>query len=394
MRMLKSEQAREFWTAMALLWLSGIALRLTVLAVPPVITLIQADLGLTGTAVGILSGLAIVLFGVAAVPGSLLIARIGALATLIGGLLVAAASSALRGALANIVVLYAATLVMSAGISVMQPALSTLIRGWVPHRVSLAAAIVSNGLLVGETIPVMLTIPLVLPLVDNSWRVALVFWSLPLALIALLIIFLAPRKSDENCGALSSDQRWWPDWGDARVWQLGILFGSVNSVYLASNTFLPGYLTYVGRSDLTSITLTALNFGQLPASFILLAVSDRIERHAAPFMICGMLMLGCLAGIVNTASAWTVLYAGCLGFLGAVVFTLGFALPPLLSAPADVARVSAAMFTISYSESLLVCVFSGAAADFGGNLRFAFIPIAISASPLVLLPATVRFQRH
>jgi len=111
MRMLKSEQAREFWTAMALLWLSGIALRLTVLAVPPVITLIQADLGLTGTAVGILSGLAIVLFGVAAVPGSLLIARIGALATLIGGLLVAAASSALRGALANIVVLYAATLV-------------------------------------------------------------------------------------------------------------------------------------------------------------------------------------------------------------------------------------------------------------------------------------------
>jgi MFS transporter, CP family, cyanate transporter len=64
-----------------------------------------------------------------------------------------------------------------------------------------------------------------------------------------------------------------------------------------------------------------------------------------------------------------------------------------LSAPADVARVSAAMFTISYSECLLVSVLSGAAWDLGGNPRFAFIPIAISALPLLLVPATVRFHR-
>jgi CP family cyanate transporter-like MFS transporter len=126
---------------------------------------------------------------------------------------------------------------------------------------------------------------------------------------------------------------------------------------------------------------------------VLLTVSGRIERRASPFMMCGVLMLGCLVGIVNTASAWTVLYAGCLGFLGAVVFTLGFALPPLLSAPSDIARVSAAMFTISYSESLLVSVLSGSAWDMGGNPRFAFIPIAISALPLLLVPAMVRFQR-
>jgi MFS transporter, CP family, cyanate transporter len=391
--MINIKQRRPFWTAMSLLWLSGVGLRVTVLAVPPVIALMQAELGLSGTAVGMLSGLSIVLFGVAAVPGSLLIARFGALPTLIGGLLVAAAASALRGAIANLVVLYAATIAMSAGISVMHPALSLLVRDWVPQRVSLAAAVLTNGLLVGETIPVMLTIPLVLPLVNNSWRAALVVWSLPLVLIALLAIFLAPRENGSNAAAPALDQRWWPDWRDKRVWQLGILFGSVNSVYIANNTFLPGYLIDSGRADLISITLTALNFGQLPASFALLAVSGRIERRASPFMVCGVLMLACLIGIANTASAWTVLYAGCLGFLGAVVFTLGFALPPLLSAPVDVARVSAAMFTISYSECLLVSVLSGAAWDLGGNPRFAFIPIAISALPLLLVPATVRFHR-
>jgi len=95
-------------------------LRLTILAVPPVILLIQNDLQLSGTEVGILSGLPVILFGIGALPGSLLIARFGALATLAAGLLIAGVVSGLRGAVLNISVLYTATIVMSAGIAVMR----------------------------------------------------------------------------------------------------------------------------------------------------------------------------------------------------------------------------------------------------------------------------------
>jgi hypothetical protein len=160
-----------------------------------------------------------------------------------------------------------------------------------------------------------------------------------------------------------------------------------------SNAFLPGHLTGAGRPDLISATLTALNFGQVPASFALLAVAGRLERRALPFIISGALMLSCLAGLVSTASGWTVAFAGVLGFLTAVVLTLGFALPPLLSVPAGVARMSAAMFTISYSEALVVAVLSGAAWDFGGSPQFAFLPIAISALPLLFVPAALPFHR-
>src|SRR5215218_7454690 len=80
-----------------LLWLAGNALRLPVLAVPPVLPNLQAELGMSGTEIGILSGLPVVLFAVAALPGSLLIARIGALQALIAGLLLAAVGTALRG---------------------------------------------------------------------------------------------------------------------------------------------------------------------------------------------------------------------------------------------------------------------------------------------------------
>ena len=47
---------QQIWVAASLLWFAGAGLRLTILAVPPVIALIQQDLGLTGTQVGILSG--------------------------------------------------------------------------------------------------------------------------------------------------------------------------------------------------------------------------------------------------------------------------------------------------------------------------------------------------
>ena len=81
----------------AVLWLVGADLRLTVLAVPPVLPLIHRDFALSERAVGALSGLPVLLFGIAAIPGSLLIARLGARRAAIAGLLVVAAASAARG---------------------------------------------------------------------------------------------------------------------------------------------------------------------------------------------------------------------------------------------------------------------------------------------------------
>src|SRR5262249_40364226 len=44
-------------TCIALLWIAGVGLRVTILAVPPLIRLIHDELGLSETQVGILSGL-------------------------------------------------------------------------------------------------------------------------------------------------------------------------------------------------------------------------------------------------------------------------------------------------------------------------------------------------
>lgn len=380
---------RDFWLAIALLWIAGNGLRLPVLALPPVIPLLETDLGLSGTQIGILSGLPVFLFAAAAIPGSLLIVRFGALAAVVIGLVLAGVASTLRGAVPQVAWLYAMTILMGAGIAFMQPAMAALVRTWTPHRIGFATAVYTNGLLVGEVLPVALTLPLVLPLVGGSWRASFVVWGLPMLVIAALM-FLAPRAKALSA---TTPRRWWPDWSNSLVWRLGLILSSVNSVYFNANAFIPSYLTNAGRADLVSATLTALNFAQLPASVLLLGVAHRLERRAWPLVTTGLLMLVAIAGIASTASGWTVAFAALLGFVGAATLALGLTLPALVSASDDVARTSAGMFTVSYTVAMLFSVASGAAWDLGGEPRWAFLPIAVSLAPQILLIAGIRYPR-
>ena len=119
-------------TTLVLLWLVGTALRLTILVLAPLLPLIHRDLDLNETAIGTLGSLPSLLFACAAIPGALLIARVGARQTLVAGLFVIAAGCALRGAASDIGALYLATIVMAAGIAVIQPALPPLVRDWMP----------------------------------------------------------------------------------------------------------------------------------------------------------------------------------------------------------------------------------------------------------------------
>jgi MFS transporter, CP family, cyanate transporter len=375
----------------ALLWLAGVALRLTVLAVPPVIPQIHADLNLSETEVGILTGLPQVLFACAAVAGSLLIARLGALRTLIIGLILNAAASGLRGAVPAVAPLYAATIVMAFGVAIMQPALPPLTRQWLPARVGFATAVYSNGLLIGEILPTALTIPFVLPLIGDSWRVDFLAWAIPSALIALVVAAFAPRAPEPGESAASS-RRWWPDWRDRLIWRLGLMLGSITSMYFGSNAFIPDYLRHIDRPDLIGPALTSLNLGQLPASLLLLAVAGQIERRTWPYTLCGVLCLVSVLGLVFAPGIGIVAAAGLLGFAAGGTFVLILALPPLISPPGDVHRVSAAMLTIAYACAVIVPILSGLTWDVTGRGALAFLPIGACAVLVLILAPTIRFE--
>jgi CP family cyanate transporter-like MFS transporter len=380
--------ARQVALCVFLLWLAGNGLRITILAVPPVIPLIRTDFGMSETQVGVLTGLPSVLFACTAVLGSLLIARFGALATLIAGLFATAAGSALRGAAPDVWMLYGATIVTGFGVAIMHPSLPPLVRTWLPHRIGFGTALFTNGLLVGEILPVALTIPFVLPLLDNSWQGSFVFWAVPVVLIGLTLLLLAPRPA---VTLETAPQGWWPDWSDPLIWKLGIALGSVNAMYFGANAFLPDYLHHTGRAEMVSAALTALNLGQIPASLLLLAVAGRLERAIWPHLACGAGSLAAIAGIALLPGSSVVVCAAVLGFFAAGILILMLALPPLLAPPQDVHRVSAAMFTISYSCAVITPIFSGLAWDLTGLAWSAFVPLGACAVVLMALAPTIRF---
>jgi CP family cyanate transporter-like MFS transporter len=378
--------------ALLLLWLAGVALRITILAVPPVIPLIHIDLHLSPTQVGVLSGLPMALFAGAAIAGSLLIARLDALTTLVAGLLLCAIGSALRGVGPSIAMLYAGTVVTAFGVAVMQPALPPLVRAWVPTRIGLATAVYTNGLIFGEILPAALTIPLLLPLLDQSWRLSFVAWGAPVAVIAVVVLALAPRGAATINTPALLNRRWWPSFRDPQIWRIGLLLGGVNATYFALNGFLPDYLTHTGQPDLILGALTALNVGQLPASFLLLASADRMVRTVWSYLVCGLACFAGLLAIVLLGGVWVIIGAAIIGFFAAAILVLILALPPLISPPEDVHRLSAGIFTISYSCAVIVPIVSGLAWDLTGWPAIAFVPLGLCALTIVCLAPSVALR--
>jgi CP family cyanate transporter-like MFS transporter len=377
--------------ALVLLWLAGNGLRLTILAVPPILALIILDLKLSGTQVGILNAIPVFLFALVAVPGSLLIARVGAVPALIIGLLIAAAGSALRGVAFDAMTLYAATVVMAAGIAVMQPALPPTVRQWAPQRIGFATAVYTNGLLFGEIFPVLLA-AVILPLVAGSWRASLVLWSIPLAVIALVIFIFQPGGKS---APPARHRHWMPDWRSPLLWKIGLMMGGANQLYFCANAFFPGYMLQIGHTELIGPALTALNIGQLPASFILLAMASRWERKKWPLLGAGAIGVAGVAGLLLGSSSWVIVgAAAAIGFACAVVLTLVLALPALMVAPDDVPRFSAGVFTIGYGLAMVISILGGIAWDISRSAAYAFAPVTVAALFIMLFAVLTDFTRR
>jgi MFS transporter, CP family, cyanate transporter len=377
-------------TSFALLWICGVSLRLTVLSVPPVISIIQRDLNLSGTEIGLLSGMPVVVFAIFAAPGSILVARMGVRGALVSGLLIAAAGTLLRTGAVNAWHLYLTTTLMSVGIAFMQPSLAAAVREWTPERSAFATAVYTNGLIMGEMIPVATMLPWVMPYFNENWRWALGVWAFPLIAAAATVAMLGP-KSAASAGPKHS-ARWLPQWNSGLNWRIGMTLASITSTYFCLNGFLPARLSAIGHQELISAALTGLNAGQVPASFLLLLTADKLQGRRWPYLVLAVLSSVCVVGILTTASAWTVFWTSLAGFSLGAALALALALAPLLcDDPNDVALTSAAASAIAYTFAMLVSFLSGVAWDWAGNVNAVLIPILLGSLPILV--SVPRFAR-
>ena len=160
-----------------------------------------------------------------------------------------------------------------------------LVGRWLPHRIALGTGIYTNGLLVGEILPVAF-FPLLFPLFGGSWRATFVF--LGGADCRHRAAFLPLRRRERQSPKASAGPPLVARLAGARHSGAGrLIFASASALYYASNAFLSAHLMAAGRSDLVNPALTALNLGQLPASLLLIAFEPATRSGEAWPLVAG-----------------------------------------------------------------------------------------------------------
>jgi CP family cyanate transporter-like MFS transporter len=296
---------------------------------------------------------------------------------------------ATRGAGASAAVLFSSTFLMGLGVAVSQPAFPALVREWFPARIALATAVFSNGVLIGETIPTVLTAPVgVLPLARGDWKLALPMWSACVLLTGAAIAVSAPARASLQGGRA----RWWPSWLEGQTVRIGLVMGMASSVYFGSNAYIPDFLDQSGRHNLITPTLAVLNASQLltaPA----VALWDRLLTGRAGFLGSAGLLILSQVGLVLAPGVGVVLFAFLLGFSAALGFIVVLTLPPRLAAAGDVHRMSAGIFTIQYASAFVIPLIAGALWDATGVSQLAFVPGMICAAAMGWMALPLRIGR-
>lgn len=356
------------------------------LGVPPTLPALHHALSLTYGQAGLLTALPVLVLAVGAVPGALVLGRLGARQGVAIGLALVGAGAALRSAAPMALTLFAFTVVMAAGIAIAQPALPALVQHWFPDRIGRATGIYSNGLLVGEVVAAVITLPIFLERLALGWRGALAAWAVPAA--ACLVLWLRFAPAARRASAESVD-RWLPDLRSGRAWRLSLLMGSASVIYFGMNTWIPDTLAARGSGGTITAALGLLNFMQLPVSAGLAVAGDALVGRRWPYVFAGLLGAAGVVGYLTAPPASAPLWTGMLGVGSSLIFVLNLGLPPLLASPREVASVSAFMFAIGYACAFFGPSVGGLAWDASGVWQLTLLPIGLACLTTIGLGATL-----
>lgn len=365
-----------------LLWLSGLYLRVPILVAPPLAPFIGQELGLSQAITGALTTLPILMLAIGSMPGSLSIARIGPRNTLFFAMLVMIIGSAGRSLAPDASMLLLASAIMGLGIAMMQPSLPALLPRWLePKHLALGSAIYMNGMLMGEFIGAGITLPILMPLLDNSWRGTFVAWSLP-ALLVAAALFLPRRDFDKPV----RKPAWLPDWRNPLTLRIGLLLGMSGSMFFGLNAYMGNLLEQQEHFELLADALFWYNFAQVVASLIMLKMARYWVGRKGPIITAAVIAVCGTLGTVFLTGWWMIISATAMSVSAGTLLIMLVALPPMLVTPLETGRLSAGNFLVGYTVAFTVPMIGGLLADWSGDARHAVL--VILAYCVLTLPLT------
>jgi len=352
--------------SLGLVWLTAFNLRVILFAIPPSLPAIHSDLGLSYSATGTITSLAILVLGAASIPGALLATRYGArrlVAICVAGLGVFTVSLTLPPAVFWV---FAGSAMLTLSIALAQPPLAVLIRRWFPDGIARASSLYGNGLLMGNVVGASLS-----PYMSRAlgWRGMFLVWA-GVALVGVVLwVRFTPRDQaaapPANLRAIARDPR---------VWLVAALFTFQNLVYYTVATWLPFLINDRGPADVAT-TFLFLNFIPIVPLFALSFVRWQYALSTTFYVVAGGLAavgsLGLLLGLTDLIRPLAFM----VGLGTAAAFVASIALPPLIARDeSEASTYSAVMYTVGYLLAFTGPISAGILVDATGTITMAFWP--------------------
>lgn len=290
---------------------TAINLRISIIAVSPLLDEIRDDTGFSSTIVGLLTTLPVLCFGLFSPIAPRLAHRFGLDATLWGALIVLTGAILLR-LIPSTIVLFASTALIGMAIGVGNVLLPASIKRDFPHRAGVMTGLLTMGLSASGTVGAGLTIPLQ-NASDLPWRGTLALWSIP---VVLAIVVMTPRLAflrESNHARRGRGRARINLWRDPVAWSVTAIMGLQSFSFYALATWFPTIMIDNGLSqDRAGFLLSLTNFAGFFSSFFVPVFASRQRDQRVYIVITvGVWFASLLGLLIAPASApvlWVILW--------------------------------------------------------------------------------------
>lgn len=299
--------------------LVALNLRFALTSVGPLIDDLRHDLGLSGTAVGLLTTAPLLALGLVSPLAPRLAERFGAEHVVLACLLAIGAGVVLRW-LSPVAALFAGTMLAGCAIAIGNVLMPGIVKRRFGRRAPMMTGVYSVGLSGGAALAAGLTVPIEEWVGD--WRIALAFWALPALLAAVVWLpqlrsATAARRADAALALKLERPAAAPLarprlWRDRRAWAVTIFMGMQSTIFYTAAAWLPEMLRDDGMSaGAAGAMLSLVMFLGIPIGFVTATLAGRMDDQrplAVVAALCPAIgWLGLLLAPSDTAVVWAVM---------------------------------------------------------------------------------------
>ncbi|TMD67801.1 MAG: MFS transporter [Chloroflexi bacterium] len=372
-------------TLSSALFLCALTLRPQIIGVAPLFPLIQQDLHLPHTVVGLLGTVPVLCMGVFAPLAPFLRHRLRTLPAITASLALIALFGLTRSLTPGALVLVLLTFGVGAGIGLGGALLPVAVKEQFPDQSVRTSGIYASGIQLGSTISAAAAVPLAIAL--GGWRSALLAFSLATA--ALTIAWVGLTRSASREAAANARPRF--AFNNPIAWRLALAFALFGIFYYGLSAWLTAAYVARGWSLPQAAGLVAVvNAGSLVGSVLLPVFARRIaSRSRTGAMMAATLVVASLG--IAAVPALAFLWAGLAGLANGALFPLIIALPVEASEqPDEVGAISGVMLGAGYTLAAIAPSGFGAIRDLTGS----FTPILwlIVVAAVLLLATSLSFD--